>query len=190
MRRDGNRSLLITITAVALTITLIFLLSSVTSQASPKYEQGFIQITLVDTQVIARQEFVEFQRTERLSYDPEPEPEYRIYSLGNFILTAYCACVICTEEWSAAHPSRVGTSFVQLTASGTKPIEGRTIAVDTGVIPFGSIIIIDGDEFVAEDRGGAIVGNRIDIFFESHYEALEFGVQETEVFLRQFYGFA
>lgn len=109
----------------------------------------------------------------------EPEPE----SLGEFVLTAYCPCVKCCGEWSAEHPSRVGTDYIQKTASGTIPAAGRTISVDTSVIPFGTTVIIRGREYVAEDRGGAIKGNRIDIFFDDHDEALEFGRQTAEVFI-------
>ena len=109
----------------------------------------------------------------------EPEPE----SLGEFVLTAYCPCVKCCGEWSAEHPSRVGTDYIQKTASGTIPTAGRTISVDTSVIPFGTTVIIRGHEYVVEDRGGAIKGNKIDIFFDDHDEALEFGRQTAEVFI-------
>ena len=105
-------------------------------------------------------------------------------SLGEFTLTAYCPCVICCEIWSAEHPSRIGTDFIQRTASGTIPTAGRTIATDTSVIPFGTIVLINGHEYIAEDRGGAIVGNIIDIFFDCHQEALTFGRQTAEVFIK------
>lgn len=111
---------------------------------------------------------------------PEPELE----SLGEFDLTAYCPCVKCCGEWSAEHPSRIGTGYVQRTASGTIPAAGRTIGVDTSVIPFGTTVIINGHEYVAEDRGGALKGNKIDIFFACHDKALEFGQQTAEVFIR------
>lgn len=90
-------------------------------------------------------------------------------SLGVFRLTAYCACSKCCGKSNG------------ITASGVKATAGRTVAVDTS-IPFGTILIIDGHEYVAEDRGGSITENRIDIFMESHAEALNFGVQYKEVF--------
>ena len=118
---------------------------------------------------------------------PEPasiETEPELESLGEFTLTAYCPCVKCCGEWSAEHPSRVGTDYIQKTASGTIPTAGRTIGVDPTVIPFGTVVVINGHEYVAEDRGGAINGNKIDIFFEDHDEALEFGRQTAEVFIK------
>ncbi len=97
----------------------------------------------------------------------------KLKSLGTFKLTAYCGCGSCCG-------SQGGT-----TASGARPRVGRTIAVDTSVIPFGTHVIINGHEYVAEDRGGAINGNRIDVFFGDHGSAMDFGVQYAEVFIKK-----
>ena len=48
-------------------------------------------------------------------------------------------------------------------------------------IPFGTRVLINGDEYIVEDRGGAIKGNRIDIFFDSHQEGDNWGVQYLPV---------
>lgn len=95
--------------------------------------------------------------------------------------TAYCPCVKCCGVWSAEHTSRRGTDYVQKTTSGTVPEEGRTIAVDPTVIELGTTVIIGGCEFVAEDTGGAIKGKKIDIFFDDHEEALDWGVRDIEI---------
>lgn len=107
-----------------------------------------------------------------------------IQSLGEFTLTAYCPCVRCCGVWSEQHQSKKGTGYIQKTASGTIPTAGKTIATDTNTIPFGTTVIINGHEYVAEDKGGAIKGNRIDVFFDSHEEALAFGRQKSEVFVK------
>ena len=65
------------------------------------------------------------------------------------------------------------------------PRSSRTIAVDTDIIPFGTEVYINGNVYVAEDTGGAITGNRIDIYMDNHYTALEFGVQYAEVFVER-----
>ena len=96
------------------------------------------------------------------------EPE--IISLGTYKLTAYCACMRCCGKTDG------------ITASGVKAVEGVTVAADTKVLPFGTKIIIDGHEYIVQDRGGAIKGNKIDIYFDSHQKALEFGVQYKEIF--------
>lgn len=92
-------------------------------------------------------------------------------SLGMFRVTAYCPCAKCCGEWADG-----------ITATGTVATEGYTIAVDPDVIPLGSIVEINGVEYVAEDVGGAIKGNRADIYFNSHEDALKWGVQEHEIF--------
>ena len=94
-------------------------------------------------------------------------------SLGEFVITHYCACEKCTIDGDG------------ITASGTKVAAGRTIAVDPEVIPYGTTVIIDGKTYVAEDCGGAIKGRRIDIFMESHQEALEAGVKVAEVYVQK-----
>lgn len=94
-------------------------------------------------------------------------------SLGQFVITAYCTCKICCGIYSGNNR----------TASGTVPTSNRTIAVDTNVIPFGTKVVINGQVYVAEDRGGAIKGKRIDMFYMTHKEALKWGKRKMEVFL-------
>lgn len=93
-----------------------------------------------------------------------------IISLGNFKLTAYCPCVACCGKSDG------------ITSTGVKAQANRTIAVDPKIIPYGTVVEIGGREYVAEDCGGAIKGNRIDVYFDNHAEALNFGVQHKEVF--------
>lgn len=114
---------------------------------------------------------------------PEPEPEpvavttqsqtdtSEAVSLGTFHLTAYCACADCC-----------GTAD-GITATGTHATQGRTVAVDPDVIPLGSTVIINGHEFIAEDVGGLIEENKIDIYFDDHQEATNFGNKYAEVFV-------
>lgn len=99
-----------------------------------------------------------------------PEMENYTYA-GRFKTTAYCACASCSGKWGAQ------------TASGVTATPNHTIAVDPSVIPLGTVVLIDGQEYVAEDTGGAIKGNRIDIYFSSHADALQFGVRDKEVYL-------
>lgn len=101
--------------------------------------------------------------------------------IGTFRATAYCPCVKCCGIWSEEHPDR-GEDYVQRTSSGTIPQEGRTIAADWDVLPEGSEVILNGHTYVVEDTGGAVKGNAIDIFFESHEAAVAFGVQEVDLY--------
>ena len=107
-----------------------------------------------------------------------PESTPTLVSLGEFKLTAYCAC----EKCCGKDPS---DPYYGITAYGYQVTAGRTIAVDPKVIPIGSEVVINGHTYVAEDVGGVIKENRIDIYFNTHQEALEFGVQYAEVFINQ-----
>lgn len=68
-----------------------------------------------------------------------------------------------------------------LTAMGIKVQEGIA-AVDPNVIPLGTRLHIQGyGEALAADTGGAIRGNRVDVFFDSPSRALNWGVRRVEV---------
>lgn len=104
-------------------------------------------------------------------------------SLGYFILTAYCSCPECCGEYAYSRPLDEYGNPIVYTASGAVASAGTTIAVDPSVIPYGTSVIIDGHTYIAQDTGGAIVGNRIDVYFDNHEDAWNFGYQEAEVFV-------
>jgi 3D (Asp-Asp-Asp) domain-containing protein len=99
-------------------------------------------------------------------------------NLGKFKLTAYCSCEECCGKWAYNRPNGVVYGAI-----GEELKEGYSIAVDPEVIPYRSEVVIDGKTYKAQDCGGAIKGNRIDVYFEDHDDALEFGVQYAEVFV-------
>ena len=71
-----------------------------------------------------------------------------------------------------------------ITASGRTPRVNHTIAADTSILPMYSKVYIEGwGTYTVEDRGGAIKGNRIDIFVESNRVAYQYGVQYANVYL-------
>ena len=90
--------------------------------------------------------------------------------LGQFKLTAYCPCYQCSEGWG------------RMTSSGHLAQARPTIATDPSVIPEGTKVEINGVVYTAEDIGGGVRGNHIDIFYESHEECLQFGVRYAEVY--------
>lgn len=69
-----------------------------------------------------------------------------------------------------------------ITSTGTVPKYG-TIAVDPSVIPYGTKVYIPefDDVFTAEDCGGAIKGNRIDIFMDSESQCNNWGVRNITI---------
>lgn len=96
--------------------------------------------------------------------DPHPEPEY--YTV-TFETTAYCSCAACCGKSDG------------ITASGARATAGHTIAAPSSY-GFGTQIEIDGVLYTVEDRGGAIKNNRIDIFFDSHQAANNYGRRTVE----------
>ena len=89
--------------------------------------------------------------------------------IGTFTITAYCGCKKC------------GTGSNR-TAMGTTPTEGRTIAADTSILPFGTQVVIGGVVYTVEDTGSGVRGNHIDIFFATHAKALQFGRKTMKVY--------
>ena len=87
---------------------------------------------------------------------------------GVYKVTAYCACMQCCGKTNG------------LTASGTHATANRTIAAPK-TFAFGTKVVINGVTYTVEDRGGAIQGNRIDIYMDTHSEALQWGVRYLEV---------
>lgn len=98
----------------------------------------------------------------------ETAPETAYY--GSCRITFYCSCSQCCGQWSGG-----------ATASGVMPTPNHTVA--NGALPFGTKVIIDGQEYVVEDRG--VDGNQFDIFVSDHQEALERGLYYSDVYIIQ-----
>lgn len=86
---------------------------------------------------------------------------------------------------------RPGSPGYGITASGTYAKVG-TVAVDPKVIPLGTKLFIastDGEVVygycTAEDTGGAIKGNKVDLFYNTTAECLQFGRREVKVYILQ-----
>jgi len=110
-----------------------------------------------------------------LSLSPPERPAPIISRQIAMTVTAYCPCAKCCGRWADG-----------FTASG-KPVTangGKFCAADRS-IPFGTMISIPGynggKPVPVLDRGGAIKGNRIDVYYDSHSEALRWGRQTLTV---------
>ena len=90
-------------------------------------------------------------------------------SLGEFKITHYGSdCIGCIGR----------------TATGTIPTLNKTIATDWDIIPPGTEVMINGIIYTVEDKGGAIKGNKIDIYVGTESLADDLGVYYTEVYIR------
>lgn len=86
--------------------------------------------------------------------------------LGRFYITHYCPCARCC-----------GAGGGKVTASGTRPTAGRTVGVNPRLIKYGTQLQIGKQRgYVAEDTGGGIGWQHLDIFCSTHQEALNAGV--------------
>lgn len=86
---------------------------------------------------------------------------------GEFTICHYCSCSVCCGK-------RDG-----ITSSGTVAEMGRTIAVDPGVIPLGSEVLLNGVVYVAEDTG--VHGNVIDVYIDRHEQAVDMGTYKANI---------
>ena len=125
-----------------------------------------------------------------LVQDPPEAPENALieaallasaHRLDNVTVTHYCICQQCCGK-APDHPA------YGITASGTRATPYRTVAVDPSVIPLGADVLVDyGDgaglrRYRAEDTGGAVKGNHIDLCVGSHAEALQLGRRTATVY--------
>ena len=99
--------------------------------------------------------------------EAENSSQQRNTYLGRFRLTGYCPCVQCCGKSDG------------ITASGTKATAGRTVAM--GGVPLGTKLLINGVVYTVEDRGTSY--SHVDIFFNTHGEALQFGSRYADVYL-------
>jgi 3D (Asp-Asp-Asp) domain-containing protein len=155
---------------IAITAILLIGIHAINQLDDIMTQQRIQDKTLTDAMdqlMYIRQDIDELKNNEA-----EIEPLEQI-SLGEFTITHYCACSRCCGKSDG------------VTATGTQATEGRTIAVDPEVIPYGTKVLIDGHEYIAEDCGSAIKGQRIDIYVADHDEALSRGRITREVFINE-----
>lgn len=92
--------------------------------------------------------------------------------LTNITITAYCACQLCC-----------GSKASGICADGHPPRQGITIAASRR-IPLGTHVLINGHEYIVQDRLARKFDNRIDIYFNNHKDALKFGKQTNNVTIK------
>ena len=107
------------------------------------------------------------EEVEHVAAAEEEPPAPAMHLYGNCRITFYCPCSACCGSWGNA------------TASGAMPQANHTVA--NGSLQFGTRLMIDGQEYVVEDRG---VGEfEIDIYVATHEEANQRGLYYTDVWI-------
>ena len=144
---------------------LTLILASISLFATPVFAADYPEPDVVEINQLTEDEIQYVESLPSVNEEeetPTVNESESFIDMGSFLLTAYCGCRECNEEY-----------FGEPTASGTDYVEGRTIAVDRRIIPLGSIVEINipGEgwhRYRAEDVGGAIKGNHIDVFVNGH----------------------
>ena len=92
-----------------------------------------------------------------------------LIDMGECKITYFCPCEECSGQWG------------RQTYSGKTARSEHTVAVDPNVFDIGSKLLIDGKVYTAEDIGGGVKGDHVDIFVDTHKETLEGGVKYKDV---------
>lgn len=200
---DAKQLLIVTsVAAVILTIIIVFngiipsnavedtdleIPTDITTNEELKWTPLETELPQTSSETVETQLIEEVETTidtiEETTEEVTEEPDEFI-SLGTFYLTAYCSCEKCCGYWATVRPKDEYGNEIVYTASGAIAQEGLTIAVDPTVIPYGTEVIIDDHVYIAQDCGGGIKGNRIDVYFNNHETACKFAVRNAEVFIK------
>lgn len=103
-----------------------------------------------------------------LSVDAKSKTE--TVDMGRFKITAYCPCYECSCNFGR-----------RCAKKNTYARSNHTIAVDPDIIDLGSKVKVGKKTYYAEDTGGKVQGDIIDIFFDTHEEVVDFGVKYKNV---------
>ena len=136
-----------------------------------KYQNDIeIEKTVISEVVVTEpvDKIVQVQKKQTSRSSTLPRTSGTATSGTTYKITAYCPCSKCCGKATGR------------TASGTKATAGRTVAASSK-FAFGTKLNIGGHIYTVEDRGGAVNGNKIDIFVNSHAEALQWGVRYLPV---------
>lgn len=162
---------------IILLVCTILCYSSVLSKTQKAYvsmqQQYIIQVDELNTEIAkekANSQIIKTQLNEATNTNIKSVDTYEY--LGEYRITYYCPCSKCCGHSTG------------ITATGAHAQEGITVAVDPSVIPYGTLLYIEGVGYrIAQDCGGGINGKSIDVYVESHEKALQLGCSNNKVYI-------
>lgn len=124
-----------------------------------------------------------------IDYGYIEEEQPHTTTLGEYTVTAYCSCEKCCGKWSLNRPKDSSGNDIVIGSSGAQLVNGYSVA---SPLPFGTKIYIDNQEYVVHDRTAEWVAEKyndkiIDIYFSTHEDAVAFGKQTKEIFIKDVY---
>lgn len=188
------------IVVTALAAFLLVVLSnntSSTTSADHKYQKTIsaeptIYVSLLETSTMQTVdlepgELFPFRSIDEIAFEvgnvvivPEEEAPWIPEGYGNcaeFTVTAYCPCEKCCGSWALNREGPVvGAACVPL-------VPGVSVAVESSIFPLGTTFVdADGNQYIAHDTGSGVVGFWVDIFCETHEEAVSIGMQHRTLY--------
>ena len=151
--------------------------SSTEKQMSEKYFYNTTTTTFVTETETEPETIVETTTTTtaavtttRVITTTEKLDDPNLIDLGRFKITLYCSCQKCCGQWAIGRPVDEFGQEIVYGATGRELIPDYSVGVDPNVIPYGSILIINGKEYRADDTGDLIGKRIIDVYSGSNHQ--------------------
>lgn len=164
-----HNKMLLVIFAILFAFTAWFAHERMVDARCVESDQNTIPSSEVHKVTKATKKKVKKKQKKKQAKKKDKKKQKQKITMGRFKLTAYCPCDDCSEGWG------------RKTHSGACAESDRTVAADLSVLNLGDWITINGKKYKVEDSGGGVVGDHLDIFFDTHEEVEEFGVRYGNV---------
>lgn len=162
-------------------LLVVFTLTNLERQITIEQKENVIEshtekTTAIVEEIIEEEPTTELEIVETTTERVNENPNY----IGRFWCTSYCPCAICCSSYAYNRPVDENGNKIVIGASGQELIPSYSVAVDPSIIPYGTVIVIDGQEYIAADTG--VYGYRLDFYYATHEEALSHGNHWAEVY--------
>lgn len=188
------QTILIIVLVIAFSISFIYMkcfenelynvkceLNSVNQELQEHKVLEFNNVLETSTHFLTLENKKEINTEETEVEEPVPvKTEKSVVQNSKFKITHYCACSKCCGIYAS---EKYRPNGKVLTASGKEAVPMYTVAADTSIYPFGTILEINGNKYEVMDTGSAVKGNVIDVYVgdssDAHKKALKLGCYYT-----------